>query len=322
MIDILIAVILDFILGDPYGFPHPVIYIGKFISYLEEKGRKICKTSKALKLLGLVIVLLVCLVSFAIPYLILKLTKPYFYINHIINIGLLWTSLAATSLRKEGLKVYDSLIKGDIEDSRIKLSYIVGRDTESLSREQIIRADIETITENTADGVIAPLLYGMIGGAPLAMLYKGINTMDSMLGYVNSHYKDIGFFPAKVDDLVNLIPARLTGFLFVLVSPLVGGNVIGSARIMIRDRKNHKSPNCAYPEGAAAGALGIQLGGDNNYFGQVIKKPTIGESVNKLEEGHIQQAVVLMYSAEVLLIIVYMLLQTRLPGDVFDLLLS
>ncbi|NLI90315.1 MAG: cobalamin biosynthesis protein [Epulopiscium sp.] len=311
MIDILIAVILDFILGDPYGFPHPVIYIGKFISYLEEKGRKICKTSKALKLLGLVIVILVCLVSFAIPYLILRLTKPYFYINHIINIGLLWTSLAATSLRKEGLKVYDSLIKGDIEDSRIKLSYIVGRDTESLNREEIIRADIETITENTADGVIAPLLYGMIGGAPLAMLYKGINTMDSMLGYVSPHYKDIGFFPAKVDDLANLIPARLTGFLFVLVSPLVKGNIIRSARIMIRDRKNHKSPNCAYPEGAAAGALGIQLGGDNNYFGQVIKKPTIGEPVNKLEESHIQQAVVLMYSAEILLIIVYMLLQIR-----------
>lgn len=319
-VDILIAVILDFILGDPYGFPHPVIYIGKLISFIEEKGRRICKSPKQLKVLGLFIVIIISSVSFGLPYLLLRIAKPYFFAYHILNILILWTTLAATSLRKEGLKVYHALLKGDLEDSRLKLSYIVGRDTKNLTRDEIIRADVETIAENTADGVIAPLLFGMIGGAPLAMLYKGVNTMDSMLGYVNPKYKDIGFFPAILDDIVNLVPARLTGFLFVLVSPIVKGSVIKTGKIMMRDRKNHKSPNCAYPEGAVAGALGIQLGGDNNYFGEIIKKPTIGDHINKLNENHIRQTVVLMYGAEILFIFLYVLPQIHLLLDVFDLL--
>lgn len=310
-IDILIAVILDFILGDPYGFPHPVIYIGKLISFLDKQGRKACKNPTQLKLLGLVIVIAISAVSFGIPYLFLRLLKPYFFPYHLLNIAILWTTLAATSLRKEGLKVYEALLKDDIEDSRLKLSYIVGRDTKNLSKNEIIRADVETIAENTADGVIAPLLFAMIGGAPFAMLYKGINTMDSMLGYINPKYKDIGFFPAKLDDLANYIPARLTGILFVLVSPVVKGNIIKTGKIMIRDRKNHKSPNCAYPEGAAAGALGIQLGGDNNYFGEIIKKPTIGDKINALNESHIQKTVVLMYGAEILFVLLYMLIKIR-----------
>ncbi len=309
-IDILIAVILDLMVGDPYGFPHPVIYIGKLISFLEQVGRKKCLRAKDLRRLGLIIVMVVSLASFGIPYLILRLVKPYFWVYHAIHIGILWTTLAATSLRKEGLKVYDALLQEDIEESRKRLSYIVGRDTASLNKDEIIRADIETIAENTADGVIAPLLYAMIGGAPFAMFYKGINTMDSMLGYISPEYKDIGFFPAKIDDLANYIPARLTGFLFVLVSPIVKGNIITTAKIMMRDRKNHKSPNCAYPEGAAAGALGIQLGGDNNYFGQVIKKPTIGDSIYPLTVNHIQQTVVLMYAAEILLVVTYILMVT------------
>ena len=310
-IDILIAVILDFILGDPYGFPHPVIYIGKLISFMDKQGRKIYINEKQLKTLGLLIVITVSIVSFGIPYILLRLVKPCFFLYHILNIGILWTTLAATSLGKEGLKVYDALSKDDLEDSRLKLSHIVGRDTRNLSKNEIIRADVETIAENTADGVIAPLLYAMIGGAPLAMLYKGINTMDSMLGYMNPKYKDIGFFPAKLDDIVNYIPARLTGILFVLVSPVVKGEIIKTAKIMMRDRKNHKSPNCAYPEGAAAGALGIQLGGDNNYFGEIIKKPTIGDKINELNESHIKKTVVLMYNAEILFILLYMLIQSR-----------
>ncbi len=307
IIDILIAVILDFILGDPYGFPHPVIYIGKLISLIENKGRKICKSQRQRQVLGLLIVLCVSMASFGIPYILLRLVKPYFFVYNILNIIILWTTLAATSLRKEGLKVYDALLRGDIEDSRLRLSYIVGRDTKSLDRSEIIRADIETIAENTADGVIAPLFYAMIGGAPLAMLYKGINTMDSMLGYINPKYKDIGLFPARLDDIANYIPARITGLLFALVSPLVKGSIIRTTKIMIRDRKNHKSPNCAYPEGAAAGALGIQLGGDNNYFGKIIKKPTIGDKINELNESHIKQTVYLMYGAEILFILIYLL---------------
>lgn len=306
-IDILTAVILDFILGDPYGFPHPVIYIGKLISFLEKKGRRVCDSPRKLRLLGLFIVMVVSLFSFGIPYALLWLMKPCFWGYHLLNIGILWTTLAATSLRKEGLKVYDSLLKEDIKESRKRLSYIVGRDTSNLNKDEIIRADVETIAENTADGIIAPLLYGMIGGAPLAMLYKGINTMDSMLGYMDPKYKDIGFFPAWLDDIANYIPARLTGILFALVSPIVKGNIITTARIMIRDRKNHKSPNCAYPEGAAAGALGIQLGGDNYYFGKVIEKPTIGDEIYPLKENHIQQTIILMYGAEILFIVIYII---------------
>lgn len=243
---VLIAVAIDWIIGDPYGFPHPVIYIGKLIRYLEKKFRKISKSPSQLKFFGGIIVILVAGTSFAIPYFILKFTEKVPLIHHILSILILWTTIACKCLKDEALKIYKSLKNNDIEDARLKLSYIVGRETKYLSEDEIVRADVETVAENTADGVIAPLIFAMIGGAPLAMMYKGINTMDSMLGYLTKEYKDIGYFPAKVDDLFNLIPARVTGILICLVSPLVGGNIIKSFKIMIRDRKNHKSPNCAY----------------------------------------------------------------------------
>lgn len=305
---IAIAVILDFVLGDPYGFPHPVIYIGKCISFLDKKGRKYCRTPRRLRLWGLLIVVLISSISYGIPYVLLYFIRPFSYLYHIVYILILWTTIAATNLRKEGMKVYDALIKGDIETARIKLSYIVGRDTQNLTREEIIRADIETIAENTSDGIIAPLFFAMIGGAPLAMLYKGINTMDSMLGYTNKKYKDIGYFPAKVDDIANLIPARLTGILFCLISPIWTQKVYRAFRIMMRDRKNHKSPNSAYPEGAVAGVLGIQLGGNSNYFGETIIKPTIGDEFNKLDVIHIKQTVQMMYTVEVLLVCLYFII--------------
>lgn len=181
----------------------------------------------------------------------------------------------------------------------------MGRDTKSLSKDEIVRADVETIAENTADGVIAPILYAILGGAPLAMMYKGINTMDSMLGYMNEKYKHIGFFPAKTDDVFNFIPARITGFLICLSAPLVGGNIKESIKVMIRDRKNHKSPNCAYPEGAAAGAMGVQLGGTNIYFGEKIYKPTIGNKLKELDEEHIIATIKLMYGAMFYLLILF-----------------
>jgi adenosylcobinamide-phosphate synthase len=167
---------------------------------------------------------------------------------------------------------------------------------------------VETVAENASDGVIAPLLFAMIGGAPFAMLYKGINTMDSMLGYLNEKYRYIGFFPAKTDDVFNLIPARLTGILMAFCAPVVGGNMLESLTIMVRDRKNHKSPNCAYPEGAAAGALRVQLGGTNSYFGELMYKPTIGDKKQELKANHIMQVIKLMYGAEVVLLILYMIL--------------
>ncbi|WP_246599308.1 adenosylcobinamide-phosphate synthase CbiB [Clostridium lacusfryxellense] len=304
IIDLILAVLLDLLIGDPYWFKHPVIYIGKLISKLDKLGRKLCYTDKQIKVFGGIIVIIVAFSSFLVPFLILKISKNVFWLYHILNIILLWTTIAAKCLHSEGIKVYDSLAKNDIIDARVKLSYIVGRDTKNLSEYEIVRADVETIAENTADGVIAPILYAILGGAPLAMMYKGINTMDSMLGYMNEKYKYIGFFPAKTDDVFNYVPARITGFLICLASPLVRGNILESIKVMIRDRKNHKSPNCAYPEGAAAGAMRVQLGGTNVYFGEKMYKPTIGNKINDLRKEHIADTIQLMYGAMFYLIII------------------
>jgi adenosylcobinamide-phosphate synthase len=309
VVDILIAVIIDFILGDPYWFPHPVIYIGKLISFLEKHTRKLYKSPKGLKVGGGVIVIIVCLLCFALPFFSLYIFRNIPLAFHLINIFILWTTIAATSLRKAGMKVYYALKSNNIEKSRKYLSYIVGRDTRSLSVKEIIRADVETISENTSDGILAPLFYAMLGGAPLAMLYKGVNTMDSMLGYMNDKYINIGYFPAKIDDLFNLIPARITGILICLLAPITRGNIYSSLRIMIRDRKNHKSPNCGYPEAATAGALNIQLGGTNVYFGEKVYKPTIGNNNVELSEKHIVDSIKLMYGAEILFLVMYLVLK-------------
>ncbi|MCB2357953.1 adenosylcobinamide-phosphate synthase CbiB [Clostridium estertheticum] len=297
MMDLIAAILLDLLIGDPYWFKHPVIYIGKLIRVLDKLGRKLCKTHKQIKIFGGVIVVIVAFSSFLVPFIILKISKEFFWVYNILNIILLWTTIATRCLHKEGIKVYDALVKDDIDDARIKLSYIVGRDTKGLCVDEIIRADVETIAENTADGVIAPILYAMLGGAPLAMMYKGINTMDSMLGYMNEKYKYIGFFPAKTDDVFNYVPARLTGFLICLTAPIVRGNILDSIKVMIRDRKNHKSPNCAYPEGAVAGAMRVQLGGTNVYFGEKMYKPTIGNRIKDLGREHIVDTIKLMYGS-------------------------
>lgn len=307
-ISILLAVIIDWIIGDPNWLPHPIIYIGKLISFLDKRGRKHCKTDRGIKAFGGFIVIIVATLSFIIPFGVLILARHITWLYMILNVLIIWTTLAAKSLSKEAKKVYYALRDKDLEDARIKLSYIVGRDTKELSDKEIIRADVETVAENTADGVIAPLFYAMIGGAPLAMMYKGINTMDSMLGYMNEKYRYIGFFPAKVDDVFNFIPARITGLLICMVSFVVKGSTFASFKVMIRDRKNHKSPNCAYPEGAAAGAMGVQLGGTNVYFGEIMYKPTIGDKIKELSFEHINDSIKLMYAAEALMMVLYMII--------------
>jgi len=193
-----IATIIDFILGDPNWLPHPIIYIGRLISKLENFFRKKAKSDKALLISGGAIVFTITFTTYLLPYVLLYIFKNNNYLFHIINITIIWTTLAAKSLDKAALEVYKPLIKGNIEEARVKLSYIVGRDTKGLNEKEIVRATVETISENTSDGVIAPMIYALIGGAPLAMMYKGINTMDSMLGYLNVKYKFIGYFPAKV----------------------------------------------------------------------------------------------------------------------------
>ena len=305
LISIILAVVIDFILGDPYNFPHPVKLMGRIISYEDKLARKITNSRKGLKLAGLIIVIVNIFLGFFIPYLILRFIKPYKIPYTIVNTYLIYTCIAARCLHYEAMKVSQAMNIG-IEQARTRLSYIVGRETKNLSEAEITRATVETVAENTSDGVIAPLLYIMLLGAPGGLAYKFINTMDSMLGYMSEKYIDIGFFPATIDDLFNYIPARITGILMSIGS-ICRYNVKNGLKIMIRDRKNHKSPNCAYPEGAVAGLLGIQLGGNNYYHGVLVEKPTIGDKYKELEKKDIKSTIEIMYRSEILLLVIYII---------------
>jgi len=306
MIDLLAALILDFLIGDPYSFPHPVKLMGRLIATEEKIALKLSISSGSLKIRGAVLVLINLTVAFFVPFYILKLLRGYSLFYHIVNTYFLYTCVAAGCLQREAMKIYGALSES-IAEARYKLSFIVGRETKELDEKEVIRATVETVAENTSDGVIAPMFYAMIGGVPLAFLYKMANTMDSMLGYLNERYRYIGFFPAKTDDVLNYLPSRLTGVLMCISSAL-RFNVSDGFRIMARDRKNHKSPNCAYPEGAVAGLLGVQLGGENIYFGEVIKKPQIGDKARDLEKGDIKKAIEIMYRAEILTALFYFIL--------------
>lgn len=281
MLSYTIGLVLDFIIGDPNNPFHPVRIIGALGIKLENITRRVFKN---LKISGFVTWLGVILITFLVNSLIVRLAFSISNIFGIIIEGiLLYFCISSKGLKVEGLKVIKVLESGDIEGARKQLSYIVGRDTEALDEEGIIRAVIETVAENTSDGIIAPLLFGALGGAPLAMTYKAVNTCDSMFGYKNDKYIDFGFVPAKMDDLFNYIPARITGYLVIFAAFILGLDYKNSYRIYKRDRYNHTSPNSAHPESAVAGALGIRLGGANYYFGKIVEKPTIGDK-NKVIE--------------------------------------
>jgi adenosylcobinamide-phosphate synthase len=307
-VDIIIAVIIDLILGDPHWLPHPVIFIGKLIKTIENKARTKAKNDKGLKDFGGIMVIIVALTCFLLPGILLYITWPVKPLFHIINIIILWTTIAAKCLKDESMNVYYALEEKDISLARKFTSCIVGRDTKSLEEKHLIRATVETVAENTSDGVIAPLFYSLIGGAPLAMMYKGINTMDSMVGYINEPYTHIGFFPAKTDDVFNYIPARITGFIMCITALFMRASVFNSLKIMIRDRKNHKSPNCAYPEAAVAAILKVQLGGNNIYFGKVVEKPTIGDKHRELRKEDIVSADKIMFITEFLFLAIVLVL--------------
>jgi len=296
---------LDLIIGDPYSFPHPVRFIGKLISFVEKQIRKIATSDKALKIAGFFLWFVVVGVTLGSTSIVLRLFQfnkiTYFLVNSI----LIYTTLATKCLKDESEKIYKVLKTGDLDKSRIQLSYIVGRDTTNLSEKEIVRATVETVAENTVDGIIAPLFYGFIGGAPLAMAYKAINTLDSTVGYKNDKYYYLGFASAKIDDIANYIPARLGVLLLSIGSLFVGFNFKDALKIGIRDRKNHKSPNCAFSEGAVAGALGIQLGGTNVYFGKEVYKPTIGDKKREIKIEDIVRTNKIMYSSSIISIIIF-----------------
>lgn len=305
IVSIYIGYIIDLIIGDPYSFPHPVRYIGKLIKVTENKIRNIAKTDKGLKIGGFILWAITVGLTYLVTYMIVKLFSfiPGGYI--IANSILIYTTLATKCLKDEAVKIYNVLKTGDIEKSRIQLSYIVGRDTTHLDEGEIIRATVETVAENTVDGIIAPMFYAFIGGAPLAMAYKAINTLDSTVGYKNEKYKDLGFASAKIDDIANYIPARIAVLLMAIGSLVLGYDYKKASQIAVRDRKNHKSPNCAYPEGAVAGALGVQLGGTNIYFGQAVYKPTIGDKVREIEIEDIVKTNKIMYATSLTSMVIF-----------------
>ena len=305
ILSIYIGYILDLIIGDPYSFPHPVNYIAKLIKFTEKQIRKIAKTNKDLKIGGFILWFVVVATTYLATYGLLKLASfipgGYFILNSI----LIYTTLATKCLKDEAVKIYNILTEDDIEKARIQVSYIVGRDTSNLNREEIIRATVETVAENTVDGIISPMFFAFIGQAPLAMAYKAVNTLDSIVGYKNDKYIDLGFASAKIDDIANFIPARISLIFMTIASFLLRYNYKKALQIGYRDRKNHKSPNCAYTEGAVAGALDIQLGGTNIYFGKAVYKPTIGDKIREIEAQDINKVNQIMYATSIVGMILF-----------------
>jgi adenosylcobinamide-phosphate synthase len=305
IVAMIIAYILDLMIGDPYSFPHPVRFIGNLIRFVENKIRNIAKTPTQLKIGGFALWFITVGTTFVVTNLIFSMFVFSKIAYALIASIILYTTLSTKCLADEARKIYKVLKTGDIEKSRKQLSYIVGRDTTNLTEQEIIRATVETVAENTVDGIIAPMMYGFIGGPVLAMSYKAINTLDSMVGYKNEKYKDIGFASAKIDDIANFIPARITPVFMMIASLILGLNAKESMNIAIRDRKNHKSPNCAYPEGAVAGALGVQLGGTNMYFGKEVYKPTIGDKHRELEIEDIIRTNKIMYATSFIALVIF-----------------
>jgi len=296
--------ILDSIVGDPQGWFHPIRLIGKMISYVENRLREKCRTSSDEKKAGVVLWITVVFTSFAVPYVILLIAaKISFKVAIVIESIMCCYILAAKSLKDESMKVYTSLKNSNLQEARKNLSYIVGRDVEGLNESSVARAAVETVAENTSDGVIAPMLYIMLGGAPLGFMYKAVNTLDSMVGYKNEKYINIGRFSAIADDAANYVPSRLAAYFMIASSWTLKMNYKNAYKIYKRDRYNHKSPNSAHTESVCAGALNIMLGGDSHYGGKLVSKPTIGDNTREVETEDIIRANKLMYTTSLLFLL-------------------
>ena len=298
---------IDLILGDPHSIPHPVIFIGKLISAMEKLARKIFpKTVKGENFAGGVLWFVVVAVSTAVPALLLWLCYGIsVWLGLAIESVMCWQILATKSLKDESMKVYDALKTGDIEKSRYAVSMIVGRDTENLDDKAVARAAVETVAENTSDGIVAPLIFLCLGGAPLGFFYKAVNTMDSMLGYVEMPYKNIGLVPAKMDDVMNFLPARLSALIMLAAGWLLKLDARNGWKIFKRDRFNHASPNSAQTESVCAGLLGLRLAGDAWYHGVLHKKKYIGDAMREIDYEDIPRSCRLLYVTAFLSLILF-----------------
>ena len=312
---LLAGCLLDLLIGDPHSIPHPVTAIGKLISILEGLLRRIFpKTPSGERMAGGLLWILAVLISTVIPTLLLwgceRLSPVLSFAAESIMCGQI---LAARSLRDESMKVYPELKAGDIEKARRAVSMIVGRDTRRLDEAGITRAAVETVAENASDGVVAPLCFLAIGGAPLGFFYKAVNTMDSMLGYTDPPYRDLGFIPAKLDDVMNWIPARLCALLMLAAGALLRLDIKNGWKIFRRDRLCHASPNAAQTESACAGLLGLQLAGDAWYHGILHKKPTIGDPLREIEKEDIPLTCRLMLLTSLLALLLFLAVRALLP---------
>ena len=294
--------VLDLLFGDPTWLPHPVVYMGRAISALERRLRaRLPRTPQGELLGGAILAFCLPVGTFLLTSLVClgaAALSPWLG----LAVQMFWCgqALAAKGLAQESTRVYRELIKPDLPAARRAVSRIVGRDTQNLTLEGVTKAAVETVAENASDGVIAPLLYMLLGGAPLALTYKAINTMDSMLGYKNEKYLYFGRAAAKLDDVANYLPSRIAGLLWAAAAALTGNSASGAWKIWRRDRRNHASPNSAQTESACAGALGVQLAGPACYFGEYYDKPTIGDPLRPIEPEDIRRANRMMYAESLL----------------------
>ena len=310
-----VAWLLYFIIGDPQSWPHPVRWIGNLITAVQRLVRRYCHSDGMLRIGGAVLWVVVVGVTWGVSWGVLALAQSLHpWLGWGVEVWMIFTVLAGRCLANAARDVERPLRANNLTESREKLSWIVGRDTSQLQPKQINRAVVETIAENTVDGIIAPLFFLFLGGAPLAMAYKAVNTLDSMVGYKNEKYRAIGMVSARLDDVANLIPARLGWLLLGCAAFLCRKDGFGALHIGWRDRYNHSSPNCAWSEGAVAGALGIRLGGPNDYFGERVEKPWIGDAQRDISVDDISQTIRLMWVASTLALALFIALRWLLVG--------
>ena len=306
LVALVMGYILDLIFGDPYWMPHPVRFIGNLISILEKVIRRFMpKTKRGEYIGGIILTVMVVSISMVIPLVIILMAKSInTYLALTVETFMCYQILATKSLKVESMKVYDELEKNDLPSARKAVSMIVGRDTKDLTFSGVAKAAVETVAENTSDGIIAPMIFIAIGGAPMGFFYKAINTMDSMVGYKNEKYMNFGRFAAKLDDVVNYLPARISAYEMILSSFFLRYDYKNAFKIYKRDRYNHASPNSAQTESVCAGALDVQLAGNAYYFGKLYEKPTIGDDIREINYDDIMKANRLLYCTSIISIVI------------------